>query len=166
MPIDFENLTRKDLAAAFGVNVRTVSRWFKSGLPRHKDGTYSLPEAINWTVDQARAETPLEGETTESTKWLAEFRKERAKSEKLRREMLEGSVIPKAAVLEVFKARIGAVKNGLLLLPRALAPDLFACETELEISAKIEARVLHLLELFSRPLPDDLTSEVTETRET
>jgi len=156
---DFENLTRKDLAAAYGVSPMTITRWLKLGLPRHKDGTYSLPETIAWTVDQARQETPLEGETTESTKWLAEFRKERAKSERLRRKMLEGSVIEKDLVIGFFNARIGLVKNGLLLMPRALASDLLTCETEAEISKKLEDRVRHLLELFSREMPEDFTGE-------
>lgn len=156
---DFENMTRKDLAAAYGVSPITITRWLKLGLPRHKDGSYSLPETIAWTVDKARQDTPLEGETTESTKWLAEYRKERAKKERLRRKMLEGSTIEKDLVIGFFQSRISLVKNGLLLMPRSLAPDLLTCETEADISQKIESRVRHLLELFSREMPEDFTTE-------
>lgn len=144
---------------------RTITRWWKDGLPRNPDGTYNLPNTINWSIDQVRRETPLEGETSESTKWLAEFRKERAKSEKLRRQMLEGSVIEKSLVIDVFRSRISLVKNGLMLLPRAMAPDLLSAETEAEIKEKLEARVRHLLGLFSRPLPDDFMEEIEGNRD-
>lgn len=48
--IDFRRLSQRLTAEAHGISVRTLHRWTVKGLPRNKDGTYNLPETVEFRV--------------------------------------------------------------------------------------------------------------------
>lgn len=146
--MNFANLTKKELAAAYDVDPRTVYRWTQAGMPRNPDGTYSLSETIEWSVDRAREESPG-GETEESSRWLAEWRRERTLRERFKRQAEEGSVIPKADVVGLLTSRIAAVRQGLLYLERVISPDLVGLNHASEAAAVVRKGVKHLLERFA-----------------
>jgi hypothetical protein len=43
-----QRLTQRETAVAHGVASRTIRRWTELGMPRRRDGAYSLPQTIRW----------------------------------------------------------------------------------------------------------------------
>ena len=131
--MDFKTLIQKDVAAAFGVNRKTVGRWQNAGMPQNLDGSYNLSDCINWKFNQIEGDRggiapdePGGLSFEESQKWLAEYRKERAAIVKLEREILEDKYILAEDVEKVsFSVGLG-VKASLNAMVDRLTPILSA----------------------------------------
>lgn len=88
--------TQTELAEWLGVNRSTLSRWARLGFPgKDEAGCYSVPASIAWMVDQARGACGAggAGESEEAKRWLAEYRKEKAREAKRRNDVEEGILI-------------------------------------------------------------------------
>ena len=146
-------MSQKDVAQGFGVSRVTVFRWHNEGMPRNADGSYNLPDCIDWFSRRAGAEpTP---ESQESQRWLTAFRKERALIVKLERKRLEGTLIPVEEVEWKFTDRAHAFSKALQLLARRVAFRT-AGESKKEYQAVfdiIEEETNAILTVYSRPIP-------------
>lgn len=109
--MDFEKLIQKYVAQAHGVTTRSIRKWEKAGMPRNRDGTYSLPETISWRIDQ------ISGDEMESDQayqfWSVEFRKERALKAKAEREETENRLFDKEVIEKEWTARLIALITSL-----------------------------------------------------
>jgi len=146
-------LNRKDTATAFAVNVRTVTRWYESGMPRNGDKSFNLPACISWRHDQIKEgmeDILPEAETEESKKWLAEYRKQRALIAEIERKKLEGTVIETAEV-ERDAFNIGrAVRDSLLNIPDRISAILAAETDESKVSEFLTKEIRQALEVLSK----------------
>ena len=144
------SLNRLELAAAFGVNPKTITRWFQSGLIRNDDGTYSLPESITWAIDRGKGAEPISDEPDEAKRWLTEFRKERAIRARLERETIEGRLFPREDVTAAWCNRYSHFKRHLLSWSKRL-PGRLQGLNERELGEILEDETVFLLSLLSRP---------------
>ena len=135
MSNNFDRLMRKEIALAFAVVPRTVTRWRKAGMPQNPDGTYNLSSCIRWRVEQLSGDMQTDAaETEESQRYLSEYRKERAALARMDREEREGELVPVDKVKASADIAGRIVKNRLTALPARLSAlvaaesDPFKCE--------------------------------------
>jgi phage terminase Nu1 subunit (DNA packaging protein) len=139
--MDFQNLSKIDLATALGVNIRSITRWVKDGLPRAATGKFCLPECVTWLVERARASGA--GSDDEGKRWLTIFRKERALISELERKKLEGSLIPRDEAVKWAVSLATEAKMAFLALPRRTAPVLYGKEIrDIEALLRTEIRAI------------------------
>jgi len=140
---DIENATRNDLAALFNVHPSTVSRWVaRDGCPRNSNGKFDLRKVILWRLEDGNLEA-VSCENEEATKWLTEFRKERALLAQIERKKAEGKLWPVDKIEEQWNARIMLVTAGLTALGDRLPPVLVGKKRS-EVRKIIKAEIREL----------------------
>jgi len=55
-------LSQVQLVELFGVTRQAISNWGRAGMPRGRDGTYSLPDVVRWLRTFYRASAQKEYE--------------------------------------------------------------------------------------------------------
>jgi hypothetical protein len=109
---DTEKATRKETAWEFGVHESTISRWVnRDGCPRNPDGSYTLKKVIAWRIEQETL-IPVARDSEEAQKWLAAFRKERAKLARLERLEKEGKYLSSEKIYKEWAARLTVLFGG------------------------------------------------------
>jgi phage terminase Nu1 subunit (DNA packaging protein) len=160
---------KKAVADHFGVSPRQVLNWEKAGMPTMEGRRYDLVAIGVWR-DQKKGVMPLgrpPGHPADprqptlpesSGKDFEDARMKRARADLLELDLKQrrGELVPRVEVQQMFVARIMAVKQGLLSLPRALPPQLMVCQNEREMEPVISKAVRDLLEAFARPLPESI----------
>jgi len=153
-------MTRDHLAAAFGVDVRTVSRWVKEGLPKGKTG-FSLPECISWFGERGikpepgqKKKTGHSSDSKDTSPWLEAFRMERARMAKMERRKMAGNLLPKDEVVRQFTTRAFEFGRALLQLGHRFSAKVASkCQkTAREVEAIHEREARKLLEDYARPI--------------
>jgi hypothetical protein len=140
---DIENATRTDVAALFNVHPSTISRWVaRDGCPRNPSGTFDLRKVILWRLDDGDLES-VSCEDEQATKWLTEFRKERALLAQIERKRAEGRLWPVKEIERQWNGRILLVTAGLTALAYRL-PPILAGKDRNEMRAIIKAEVREL----------------------
>lgn len=158
---------QKAVAEIFEVTERTVRNWIKAGMPRLSRRRFDRGQIQAWldrkdgqvATRPAPAGDPLQPFLIEqSGKDFEDARMKRARADLLELDLKQrrGELVPRTAVQQMFVARIMAVKQGLLSLPRALPPQLMVCQTEREMEPVITKAVRDLLEGFARDLPESI----------
>ena len=160
------------VARHYKVTDRTVRNWIKSGMPVRKDGTFDLDTIDQWHLERKGVLPPpsaggeLEQSQTKGKDFYdAENKRWQAKTRKLEYRKRRGELLEKERVVELFVARIQAVKQGLLSLERSLPPQLIACRDERAMAVVIRQAVRRLLEAYARPLPAKIVQQETESTE-
>jgi hypothetical protein len=159
---------QKAVAEVFGVTERTVRNWIKAGMPKlskrrfdrqqiqawmdRKDGQVATRPAGLWG-DPRQPELPV---SSGKDFWDGQNKMFQAQRRELELKQRRGELVERAEVEQLFVARIMAVKQGLLILARALPPQLATCSNEREMEPIIHRAVHNLLEDFARPLPEPL----------
>lgn len=126
-------VSRAQLVAYLGVNLRTVLRWEEhEGLPVAVPGgpgrptQYEMPAVLRWYVQRAKAgaAAPAPG----GVGAVADLDTERARLAAIQRrrteldvQQREGDLVPRAEIAAAWAEILGAVRAGLLALPAALA---------------------------------------------
>jgi phage terminase Nu1 subunit (DNA packaging protein) len=159
---------QKAVAEVFEVTERTVRNWIKAGMPRLSKRRFDRQQIQAW-LDRRDGQVvarpagllgdPRQPELTlESGKdfWDGQNKKFQAQRRELELRHRRGELVELAAVEQLFVARIMAVKQGLLILARALPPQLATCSHEREMEPIIHRAVRNLLEDFARPLPENI----------
>ena len=158
---------QKALAEIFGVSERTVRNWIRAGLPRLSKRRFDRLQVQTWLArrDGQAVSRPAPGPDpcqpflpVERGKEFEDSRMKRARADLLELDLKvrRGELVPRAEVQQMFVARIMAVKQGLLSLPRALPPQLMVCQTEREMEPVIFKAVHDLLEGFARDMPESI----------
>ena len=148
---NMSELSRSELAELLGVDASTISRHKKKGLPVNSDGkTFSGSACVQWVIARVEQAASVDaGETDESRKWLTAFRRERAKSAKIERLVLEGKLIPEAEILPEFIGKVATFRAGLLALSSRLPPILHNKE-QLQMHQLIKDEVYNMLTIYSQ----------------
>jgi len=159
----------KAVAAHFGKSLRQVQRWaLAPDFPRLSGRRFDLfqikewldlkdgkpPARARYEGDLGQPFLPAEPRGKEAQE--ARLKKISADIKELELKKMQGEVVERRQVEQMFVSRILAVKQGLLALSRSLPPQLINCESECEIEIIISRVVRGLLEEFSRPLPSHL----------
>lgn len=144
--MDFKALSQKQAAEALGVSTRSLRNWGLEGLPRNGDGTYSLPNVFTWVIERHDPKGP---EDAESSRWLAELRKERALMARLDRQKLEETLIPRADIVKMWVWRMGEVTSGLASLVARISP-LLEGKTRAEMRAVLDREIWRLRDNYCR----------------
>jgi hypothetical protein len=138
---DLLNLTQQEVCRLLKISRMTCNRWRKEGLPRQENGLYNGPEVVAWMLgrieDKAAEGRPVEN--SESLRWLAEFRKERALISQIERLKLQKQLISEAAVIEEWRTRVSIVVKGLEALADRL-PGALVGMTDRNVMHKIVSR--------------------------
>ncbi|MDD4940257.1 MAG: hypothetical protein PHI60_08920, partial [Candidatus Omnitrophica bacterium] len=113
--------TVEQVAAAFGVSVRTAYNWFRDGCPKSEDGGYDLIEIQAWRSLRGVRRT---GTQSEKDKWDIKYREMKALLAEIEYKKRIGELIPKEEVEAGMINRITAVKMQFLALPKRVAPQL------------------------------------------
>lgn len=142
----FSNLTRNDMGEAHGVDVRTISRWVDSEMPRLPNGRYDLPETIRWRVDrESMIPIPIEGTSPN----LERYRAARAGIAEMELEKARGQLVSYEVMMQAWCKRVRNITNGLELFTDRLAPMLEGRNRN-EIRAIISAEVENLRHQYAR----------------
>jgi aminoglycoside phosphotransferase (APT) family kinase protein len=105
---------------------RTLIRWSELGMPQRADGLYDVAEIKAWRArGMGQGEGATEGEDDETGGehyWKRVQAKEQALLSRIKRERLEGLLLPKSEV-DKREARLMAIaKAALMAFPRGLPP--------------------------------------------
>jgi len=152
--VEFQSLKQVQVAAAFGVHRLTVAKWTKEGCPRNEDGSYSLPDVIQWSIDRAKGKIPdgaAAANSLDAEKWLTEYRKERALKAKAEREHVEGKLIEKHWVDQILVDFTTYVKRHVFLLAKRL-PGRLVGKTEPVIAQVIEEELHEIFDTAAKQL--------------
>lgn len=156
------------VARHFGKTLRTAQRWAREGMPGLSGGRYDLLQIEAWRKVKKGGRGPgapvdplQHGQPTlvaEGDKDYCDMRAKKAQAEKRELDLRQrqGELVEREEVEQLFIARIMAVKQGLLSLPRALPPQLIHLKEEREMEGVIARAVRDLLSSFSRGMPPNV----------
>lgn len=117
---DPRSLSQADAARILGKTGRTLRYWTDQGAPRNADGTYSIPDLVEWLI-QARASSPgdlvLESER-------ARLAKEQADKTALENQVRRGKLVEVEEVRQLWTDLVAAARARLLAMPSKLGPML------------------------------------------
>lgn len=142
--------TQAELAVLLGVDRRTVIRWKKEGMPVGPDGRYDVIRAIEWKADLMDDD---EGDgVSEKSHWDIEFRKWRAMSAEVEYRRMVGRLIDLDVAENLLVERAIELKKSLLSRAKRLT-DALVGKDSVEIYGILEADVMDMLKVYSRPSP-------------
>ena len=123
--MELKRATRAEVAEIFGVYLRTLTNWEKDGMPRLRTGRFNLVAVAKWRTEQLNVKKPKETpESSEKDRQLASLRREQARTARLNRKKLEGSLVPADLATRVISECAVTVRNAIMGLGRRLAPRL------------------------------------------
>lgn len=160
-----ELLTRTELAARFGVDVRTITNWLAAGLPqrmRSSSPVYSWPECLKWREQQiredARATREVAGDEGMKTE-MAELRLRtaRAEAESAELELAErrGKLVTVDFMASEFARITDNIRAELLKIPAAWTGPLDGCTTTAERQIVLQDAVNAILPQLGAAADDD-----------
>ncbi|HRU09763.1 MAG TPA: terminase small subunit [Thermoanaerobaculia bacterium] len=140
-------LTRRDLAAAFGVHMLTVTKWERDGMPIAKRGARGRPSLYDEAACRTWKILRDEAATKTSSLEQARIQKELSQAELNRQtaEIRAGNLLQRDDVERVWSQHVAAVRRKLLHLPVTLADRLHRIAT-LEGPSAVEAQLLEAVE--------------------
>lgn len=171
-----------ELARHFGKSARSIQRWVKDGMPRLPDGRFDLLAVTAWRRRRKGSDPTVQGHPQDGPAamdgsvnppatqgqdsgtdqpsayddkdyWDKISKKEQALKRQMERKKLEGELVERKLLEDMFIARILEVKTLLLSFERLLPPELIHCRTDRDMSEVIRKFTRRALSQFSRPLP-------------
>lgn len=160
-----ELLTRDELAARFGKDVRTITNYVQAGMPqRSKSGkpVYSWPECRDWWEkwirEDARASRGAAGDQDKKVE-MAELklREQRALTEQAELDVGERrrALVTVEFMHAEFRRTAEAFRAGLLSIPASWDGRLAGCTTSVERQLALQDGVNELLPLIGGLVDDD-----------
>lgn len=132
------------LAKALQCTTRTVRNWIGEGMPVRADKTFDIEAVRSWRNDRDnRRKTP-----TEEEKINIEIKKQQLQKLKDESSARTGELISRAEVDKKNAAKVLAVKQQLLAMPRALAKALEHLEAR-QIEAILKDKINDAIRKFS-----------------
>lgn len=138
--------TTKQMASHFSVTLPTIRQWVVNGCPadsfgRGKSLKFNLDEVKMWRKGATGKDTELDPQREKAL--LDRERRLKVTAERL---VLEGKLIPTAAVEEHWGQLVAAARAKFLSLPHKLAPAVVSCETLIEVENEARRLVNEALE--------------------
>jgi phage terminase Nu1 subunit (DNA packaging protein) len=139
------------LAKLLGINVRTLGKLVTKGvLRRLKRGTYDLADSVQAYVAYRERTIAAEGGTGEYGKARAELTWERVRTARMRREQMQGELLPAAGVTEMGQSIVRVFTTALLSSGTAMAPRLVNIKTAAEAAAIVHKTHCEMLEIIQQ----------------
>lgn len=135
--------TQAELGAALDATARTVRNWIAEGMPIRDDGTFDIEAVRTWRLDRDSRRKSKEKEQYE-----VKILQERLREYELKRKVQEGLLISLEEVERGRVARILAVKQDLLAMPRAMAKVLEHLDAR-QIEVLLKDKIHHAIRKFS-----------------
>jgi len=130
---------------------RTITKLVdKKILRRESRGTFDTVDAVAAYVAHREAVVAAEQGAGDYGRARAQLYLERARAARIKREELEGALVPVAKILAFNTAIVGLAKNRLLGVPSKIAPRLVGLKTAAEGEALVRAEVYEALEELAR----------------
>jgi len=126
--------TRRELAAALGVHMQTITKWEREGLPiaergsRGRPSRYSLEAVRTWRAAREEAARKVDGpldpiqEKAARDHWQAELARQT-------HEIRHKTLLPAADVERAWAAEVAAVRAKLLALPTTYSDRIHRAST-------------------------------------
>jgi phage terminase Nu1 subunit (DNA packaging protein) len=118
-------LTRRQLAAAHGVNVRTISKWEDDGMPVAQRSGSGVPSRYDPTAVDAWLQAREEARHTDEHLSLEHERALKERAQRILAEQMfrirERELLPRAEVERTWSQHVAAVRTKLLAFPVTLA---------------------------------------------
>lgn len=108
-----------DVARIFGVTIKAVADWNKSGLKRVERGMYRLKDVVEWRGlmrlgDNNRA---IETDATKKMRAEADYKDAKAKQEAVKLQEMLGNLVPIEMIQEQWAFTFTDIRQQLLKLP-------------------------------------------------
>lgn len=120
-------LTRRDLAAAFGVHMQTVTKWERDGLPiaelgrKGKPSRYLLPACIQWFINRELSAKGVDTAATTPQQERALLDRQRREEIELRLQMRRGALVSAEEAARDLSDCANTVKARMRRIPDAIA---------------------------------------------
>jgi phage terminase Nu1 subunit (DNA packaging protein) len=140
-------ISTSELAVVLGINERTVGKLVgKKILRREARGCFDLTDALQAYLAYREGLVAAEHGSGTYGKARAQLYLERARMARLKREEIEGELLPSSKVLAGWSAILANVKARMLAIPSKCAPRLVGLKSAAEAKAIIETEVYEALE--------------------
>lgn len=137
--------THVAIARSFGVSARTVRNWAQDGMPKMRDGRYSIADIQAWRFANQNKRKEKKGSSNDDKKRLEKFKALTAEAEYNK---MMGGLIDRSTVERELILISQAVKQALLGIPRALAKEL-EMQPARVIEARLKTKMNEVLDKFS-----------------
>ena len=145
---DPRSLSQADAARILGKTGRTLRYWTDQGAPRNADGTYSIPDLVEWLITKSASsggDLNLEAER-------ARLAKEQADKTALENEVRRGRLVEAEEVLRTWTDLIAAARARLLAMPSKLGPMLTNVGDANVAASRIREEVYAALSELAEPV--------------
>ena len=142
--IDFNILTRRQIAEALGKTERTITNWVKDGCPR-QNGKYSLPAVIEWLIAR---EVDIAGTGVDSPA-LERYREARAKLVELELKERQGLLLDAKEVGDAEFNLARQIRDAFQNLPNRLCDQFSAMSDRNEIQQVMADEIYQILMALS-----------------
>jgi phage terminase Nu1 subunit (DNA packaging protein) len=140
--------SQEKVAKVFGVDVRTVARWAKNGMPVTRQGNYDLLEIRAWRTLKSQKKSGVPGKKSDLEAWDAKFREYKARLAEITFKKAIGELLPRETVERDLVHISLTVKRAFLALPRQVAPQLSGLEPR-QIESLLSIRVKEIIGKFA-----------------
>ena len=140
--------TQEDVAKAFGVTERTVSRWIRAGMPKAKAGHYKLIKIKEWRAAKLNKHKSSKAIKPDKNNWDERFRKAKAQKAELDYQQAIGRLVSIDEIEAGRIERILIVKKALLSLPKDVAPQITGMDPR-EVQSFLDKRIREVIAKFS-----------------
>ncbi len=139
--------SQEKVAKIFGVDVRTVARWVKNGMPVTPQGQYDLIEIRAWRALKNQRQEKSSGKKNDLEAWDAKFREYKAKLAEIALKKAMGELIARETVEHELIQISLTVKNKMLALPNQISASLVGLEAR-PINTRLTARIKEIISEF------------------
>lgn len=144
--------TVPELCKLVGKTKPTIYEWMKEGMPRNKDGGFTVPEVIGWLIDRVGGKTA----TATQSNPLAD---QKARKLQLEIEQVEKTLVSRTAV-ELGWIFYASAFAGILDRKEGELPGLLSdCKTEEQIADEL-SRHFEQIRQTAVQIPEDIAAEL------
>ncbi|HNT30337.1 MAG TPA: hypothetical protein PKL83_05285 [bacterium] len=141
--------SQEKVARVMGVDVRTVARWVKNGMPVTPQGLYDLLEIRAWReLKNQRKGTAGSKKETQEDLWDAKYREYKAKLAEIAFKKAMAELLPRDTVERELVQISLTVKRKMLALPNQISAALVGLEAR-QINSRLRARITEIISAFA-----------------
>ena len=138
----------RDIALFFDVTTRQLTNWIKLGCPKEARGKYDLKAVHRWWLENIYGnKNQTDDANINQTKH--EYWTHKARNEKVKADLAEGAVMPRADIISEWAKRVHEVSSGLDALSLRIAP-LVVGKDEKDIERIISDEIWDLRDSYAR----------------
>ncbi len=134
--------TQRDLAKVFQINLLTVNRWMKEGMPLEPDGAFNTFNIQKWRYER-------ENKRKDNDEFGNKLKEVKYRLANLKLEQELGLVIPLEKVKTDLRNEIIIIKQKFLALPKQIAPQMVGLDVH-DIEELMTKRLREIISGFAK----------------